>query len=90
MVILCNADEAAAERYLIEDQDARRHMRAAADAMLECSKTAKDAETAARYDAAHKKMVRLMRDWNRLEQEREVPPAGVKMRVFQSFLGRLR
>jgi hypothetical protein len=39
--------------------------------MLRCSQEATDPEVKKRYNRIHKKMVRLKRDWNKLEHERE-------------------
>lgn len=39
--------------------------------MLKCSQTAPDPAVRKRYDATYKRMVRLMRDWNALEESRE-------------------
>ena len=40
-------------------------MKKAKDEMMKCSSVDR------RYDAIHKKMVRLIKEWNSIEQERE-------------------
>jgi hypothetical protein len=64
MCIVCKCDEAGF-KFLGHFNEAQKHMQAAADAMLECSKIDKS------YDAAHKAIVRLSREWNKIEHMRE-------------------
>lgn len=61
-------------RFLEHFQQARAEMEEAAKSMLTLSKSAtavKDPVAAQRYDATHKRMVRLIREWNSLEHFRE-------------------
>ena len=73
MCIICNCGEnhEAATRFLFEFERAQAAMRAAAQAMHECSKVAEPAQVRSRYDSEHKKMVRILRDWSRIEHSRE-------------------
>jgi hypothetical protein len=64
MCIVCNCDEAGL-RFLDHFHNARAEMEQATRAMLICAGTRPE------YDATHKRMVRLCRDWNRIEHERE-------------------
>lgn len=66
----------AADEFLHKFQSARRTMKDAAEAMLKVSKIATSAEDRARYDIIHKKMVRLSREWSRIEHERECKDAS--------------
>ena len=77
MCIICNCNKAG-DTFLHEHFVAARSMKNAAAAMLICSQTSNSkfepdraAENRKRYDKTHKKMVKLIRAWNRLEQERE-------------------
>ena len=75
MCIVCNVpDTDLAYGYLDANETARRAMREAADKMLACSRAAATPESRRAYDMAHKSMRRLIRDWNRLEQLRELGP----------------
>jgi len=74
MCIICNMPDfkdGVADDFLSKFSVASQAMTAAATAMLECAKIANTPEARSRYDATHKKMVQMVRDWNRLEQERE-------------------
>lgn len=74
MCIICNAGDAGM-LFLNEYAHARHHMKRAADAMLLCSATKpglKRIDQRKQYNKTHKRMVRLIREWNRLEQFREV------------------
>lgn len=75
MCIICNMskmeDVQVASDFLSAFSNASAAMQRSADLMLECSKRVGDAADRARYDAVHKKMVRQIADWNRLEHERE-------------------
>lgn len=51
-----------------EYREAQEAMKRAADAMRDCC------EFSPRYDGTHKAMVRLIREWNKLEHTRELPP----------------
>jgi len=70
--------EQAADDFLREFEVARKAMRRAAAQMLACSKLAVVPEARVRYDAAHKQMVRLIREWNKLEETREHPAAALQ------------
>ena len=65
MCIICNVGTDLADPCLWEHVQARLAMQKAADAFMAASKVDR------RYDATHKAMVRLIRDWNRLEETRE-------------------
>ena len=72
MCIICECGTSdASEEYLMSHEKTKLEMRKAAKAMLECSKVAITKEGRKSYDNTHKKMVKLIRDWNRIEQERE-------------------
>ncbi len=76
MCIICNMPDfkhEPADRFLSTFEMSRRSMKAAAEAMLECSKVANTPEARKRYDATYKKMVRQIREWNKLEEKREHP-----------------
>jgi hypothetical protein len=59
------------EAFLFEFRHAQEHMKKSAAALLDVRALPADKAARKRYDRAHKKMVRLIRDWNRIEQERE-------------------
>ena len=69
--ILCNCGETG-DDFLTSFASSRHKMEQAKNAMLACSKVAKDQDQRKRYDHIHKEMVRLIREWNRLEEAREV------------------
>lgn len=76
MCIICNS--ATGDLFLGEFAVARAAIERAKDAMLECSKNAvgeyagvTDTEMRAKYDKIHKKITRLLREWNNIEHERE-------------------
>lgn len=73
MCIICNCPdhENAAEGFLTAFDTARRAMQTACDRMLDVSKIAATPDDRKRYDMIHKDMVRLCREWNKLEQKRE-------------------
>lgn len=73
MCIICNCPpgDPAPEHFLAEFESARQAMKRAEAAMLEVAQAATTKQHATRYGAVHKQMVRLRRDWNRLEQVRE-------------------
>jgi len=64
MCIVCNCEDAGDE-FLVEYERARTAMDRAAQAMLACSKIDR------RYDRSHKALVKLCREWNKIEHERE-------------------
>lgn len=77
MCIICNCGNTGDE-FLSEFIAARSALERASALMLECSKTATRPtnndpffEARAKYDSIHKKMVKILRDWNRIEHERE-------------------
>ncbi len=74
MCIICNCDEIG-DRFLLAFARSRKSMKESTRAMLECSKAASDHTIKARYSFMHKKMVRLERSWNAIEQEREASEA---------------
>jgi hypothetical protein len=64
-----------ASEFLNEYKRAQEAMKAAADAMLAVSKLKEldqHPETRKRYDGIHKDMVRQIREWNKLEEKREL------------------
>lgn len=77
MCIICNLpyDTArgmsAGETFLASFPSASRQMKKACDAMLEASKVAHTPEDRKKYNRTHKRMVSVMRDWNRIEHQRE-------------------
>ena len=79
MCIVCNCDGGGYQHgaaFLSEFERARKAMADSAAAMLRCAEVAPDPDDRERYDRTHKQMVRLIRDWNRLEQQREFVPSG--------------
>jgi transcription elongation factor Elf1 len=65
----------AASAFLNAYEDSRHAMKAAASAMLAVSKIKEldqYPETRKRYDAIHKDMMRQIREWNKLEEKREI------------------
>ena len=73
MCIICNCKEysKAPDEFISAFESSRASMKKACDSMKRVSEEAISEEHAKRYDRTHKKMVRLLRDWNRIEQERE-------------------
>ena len=76
MCIICNMGSDfdkihKADEFLLAFEQSRQTMKRAADAMLVCSKIAITADDRKRYDSVHKKMVRKIRAWNKLEEKRE-------------------
>ncbi|MGN7160821.1 hypothetical protein [Sphingomonas sp. SAFR-052] len=82
MCIVCNVGDShpTAYRFLDDFRKSQEAMKAAADAMLAVSAVAVTAEDRKRYKAVHKRMVRQMREWSKIEQQREAqsPPAKVE------------
>jgi hypothetical protein len=70
MCIICNVGYEA-DKFLTPYDRARSEMRHAIDGMEAVIRAAPSREMQNRYKRAHHKMVRLLRDWNRIEQERE-------------------
>lgn len=78
MCIVCNCttSEASfwqADKFLSDYRKAQEAMRAATEAMLAVSQLDIAPEHRERYDRTHKQMLRVMRDWNKIEQMREAP-----------------
>lgn len=71
MCIICNCGSGDGDDFLVTFESARIAMNQAKEAMLKCSKTATSEEAKDRYDATHKKMAKLIREWNKLEEFRE-------------------
>lgn len=72
MCIICNTkDHQTGDAFLFAFDSSRRAMALSAKAMLACSEDAIGAESRERYARVHKQMVRLIREWNRIEQTRE-------------------
>lgn len=73
MCIICNmrGREDVATEFLSAYDIAREAMKQAKHAMYVCSKDAVTPEARAAYDASHKTIVRLVNEWNKLEQSRE-------------------
>ena len=76
MCIICECDTLhgvhSGSDFLTAYGRARREMDLAASAMLHCSQVASSREARMQYASTHKRMRAMIRDWNRLEQEREV------------------
>ncbi len=75
MCIICEMDDMVsietAGKFLTAFDKSRGEMRQSAELMLECAKSAVADDTRKRYDRTHKRMVKLMREWNQLEEFRE-------------------
>lgn len=74
MCIVCNMssdNEHHAHNFLSQYEVARWHIQQATNDMLMCSKEAQNKEDQKRYDRIHKKMVRIQREWNKIEHQRE-------------------
>jgi hypothetical protein len=79
MCIICNVDENTTHEaigFLHHYGRAQAEMKRAADSLLSVSKTVSDQEIARQYDRTHKRMVRILREWNSLEHSREVLECG--------------
>lgn len=73
MCIICNTtDPHSAVDFLTTFSQASGCMKKATAAMLETARSAPNPEHRRAYDRAHKRMVRLMREWNQIEHEREL------------------
>lgn len=75
MCIICNLEDPSAgldeaDRFLKRFAEASKAMKAAAAELDAVTKLVREPHRS-RYKQTHHKMVRLMREWNRLEQERE-------------------
>ena len=68
MCIICNCDGG---EMLSAFESARQAMKRSKEAMLKCSKSSCDKVAAKQYDKVHKEMVRLIKEWNTLEEKRE-------------------
>lgn len=73
MCIICNMKgrEDVAEEFLSAYMTAQVAMKKAKHAMFICSEEAVTPEARVSYDAAHKAIVRLVNEWNKIEQRRE-------------------
>lgn len=72
MCIICNInDELTASRFLDSFEAARAAMRKSAADMMAVRDSAPNKETRKRYDRTHKRMVKIIREWNGVEHERE-------------------
>ena len=71
MCIVCNSGDSGSQA-LDDHRTAGDRMKRAADSMLQAALSTASPSAAKRYKRTHKAMVRMARDWNRLEQEREV------------------
>lgn len=80
MCIYCNGTtlETAGE-FLYEFMCARVHMKKATSAMLQASKSATSVEQRLAYNRAHKRMVKISRNWNQIEHEREIAVESVTL-----------
>lgn len=76
MCIICNCPPFAPEpdALLVAFHASREAMKAAESAMRAVAAVAVSAEDRRRYASVHKQMVRLRREWNKLEQAREHAP----------------
>ena len=82
MCMLCHCGDDG-EKFLSAFEDSRTAMKRAIAAIHTCSGTALHPvtrvpyhEARTQYDRMHKKMVRLLREWNKIEQEREQVNGG--------------
>lgn len=90
MCIICNCGDnhKEADIFLGSFERARNAMRRAVDAMKVVSTVATTKDDRKRYDRTHKKMVRILRDWNRIEQEREAHiPSRFRMEMGKTRRG---
>ena len=81
MCILCNMGQdksawAEADKFLGNFADASRAMRQAVEQMRVVVGVCPSGHMS-QYDAAHKAMVRILRDWNRVEETREHPATAL-------------
>lgn len=75
MCIVCNTDPVSnystvGDEFLSLYSHSQYSMKVTTEKMLECSKVAKG-QHAKRYDSMHKKMVKILREWNNIEHLRE-------------------
>ena len=71
MCIICHCGTDIADEYLSANADVRTAMKRAAKAMMVCSQKADTQENRKQYDRTYKRIVRLIREWNQLEEFRE-------------------
>jgi hypothetical protein len=78
MCIICNTPpyNTEADSFLTHYSRSRSAMKASALLLKQCSAIALTPEVRKQYDKTHKKMVRLIREWNKLEQMRERATTG--------------
>lgn len=81
-VMQSNAEKAS--KFLGTFSYAGNQMKEAASQLLELSKILKERypEEAKRYDREHKKMVRIIREWNSIEHSRELPATIQQVEVM--------
>jgi len=77
MCIICNCGDDG-DDFLMHFSAVKQHMRLAAEAMLRCSKLGNKyfqpghaSRNRQRYDQIHKKIVKMRKEWNKIEHERE-------------------
>lgn len=79
MCIICNGEDQRggelASNYLSSFRDSGRQMRKAIDDLAAFRNHLTDRDTIAQYDAHHKRLTRMLRDWNRSDMDRE-PSCG--------------
>lgn len=71
MCIICNCDGDVGFDFLVAFYESQSSMKKAAAAMKAASRAAKLPEDRKRYDQVHKRMVKLLREWNSIEHMRE-------------------
>jgi hypothetical protein len=71
MCIVCNCGDDG-NMFLIHFRNAQETIRIASASMKLCALRNNDKKIKRRYDRAHKKMVKLMREWNKIEHMREL------------------
>lgn len=84
MCIICNASAGKdsevtvdiATEFLQHFKGAQQDMQKAASRMLALSQFVGMPEDRKRYDRTHKQMLRIMKDWNNIEHQREQDEAG--------------
>jgi hypothetical protein len=69
MCIVCECGEVGLD-FLSKFEKSRYEMKEAKAAMLKCVESTADKEVKKCYSVIHKKMVKLLKEWNRLEELR--------------------
>lgn len=72
MCIICNAPDPYGDKAMQAHHVAGNRMKASGDAFLVLAEHADKPEQAKRYKQVAYKMKRLTREWNKLEEEREI------------------